>query len=129
MFLDRRETQGFLDLLDLAKDMAALDIEREAVEEVIYDPESIERLGGGWVAEEAMAIAVYCVFRYPQSYEKAVLAAVNHGGDSDSTGSVTGNIMGAFYGVKGISPHLLQGLELRELISHTAKRMKLHELV
>lgn len=32
----------------------------------------------------------------------AIIAAVNHNGDSDSTGSVTGNIMGAIYGYETI---------------------------
>jgi ADP-ribosylglycohydrolase len=30
--------------------------------------------------------------------ESALLAAVNHSGDSDSTGSVCGNLVGAMYG-------------------------------
>jgi ADP-ribosylglycohydrolase/5'(3')-deoxyribonucleotidase len=57
-------------------------------------PENIERLGGGWVGEEALAIALYCALCFPDNFEKAVLASVNHSGDSDSTGSITGNIMG-----------------------------------
>lgn len=32
----------------------------------------------------------------------AVLTAVNHDGDSDSTGAITGNIMGAIYGFEHI---------------------------
>jgi len=58
-------------------------------------PETIARIGEGWVAEEALAIALYCTLCYRNHFEKAVLPAVNHGGDSDSTGAITGNIMGA----------------------------------
>ena len=32
----------------------------------------------------------------------AIIAAVNHDGDSDSTGSITGNIIGAIYGYEAI---------------------------
>ena len=34
--------------------------------------------------------------------QEAIISAVNHDGDSDSTGSITGNIMGAIYGYEAI---------------------------
>ena len=37
------------------------------------------------MAEEALAIAVFCALAAPD-FESGVLTAVNHGGDSDSTG-------------------------------------------
>lgn len=62
------------------------------------DDYAIGLLGEGWTAEEAWAISLYCAIRYIDSIEDAIIAAVNHNGDSDSTGSITGNIMGAIYG-------------------------------
>ncbi len=62
------------------------------------DAENIRRLGEGWVAEETWAIALYCALRHKDSVRDALIAAVNHDGDSDSTGAVCGNIMGAIYG-------------------------------
>ncbi len=50
----------------------------------------MEHLGGGWVAEETLAIALYCTHRYFDDFERAIIASVNHAGDSDSTGAVTG---------------------------------------
>ncbi|WP_228644010.1 ADP-ribosylglycohydrolase family protein [Microtetraspora sp. AC03309] len=61
-------------------------------------PEAVESLGGAWVAEEALAIAVYCALVGGDDVERALLLAVNHSGDSDSTGAVCGNILGARYG-------------------------------
>ena len=58
--------------------------------------------GKGWVAEETLGIALYCALRYEDDYAAAVRAAVNISGDSDSTGSVTGAIMGAARGVEAI---------------------------
>ncbi len=66
------------------------------------DAENIRRLGEGWTGEEAWAIAIYCVVRHVDSIEDAILAAVNHDGDSDSTGAICGNIMGAIYGYEAI---------------------------
>lgn len=54
------------------------------------------------MAEEAWAISLYCAVRHIDSMRDAIIAAVNHDGDSDSTGSITGNIMGAIYGYEAI---------------------------
>lgn len=98
-------------LLDKALDVAC---------ENLPDDEAIKQLGEGWVAEETLAIAVYCVAKYFDSFEKAIIASVNHGGDSDSTGSVTGNIFGAIIGYDAIPNHFKQGLQLHDVICHVA---------
>lgn len=72
--------------------------------------------GGGWVAEETLAVAVYCALRYSDDFFKGVIAAVNHSGDSDSTGAVTGNILGAWLGCGAIEDKWKQNLELRSII-------------
>lgn len=84
------------------------------------DAENIESLGGGWVAEETLAIAIYCCLKYPDDFSRAVIAAVNHSGDSDSTGALTGNIMGAWLGYEKIDPVWLKDLELRNVIEEVA---------
>lgn len=66
------------------------------------DAENIRRLGEGWTGDEAWAIALYCAVRHIDSIEDAIISAVNHDGDSDSTGAVCGNIMGAIYGYEAI---------------------------
>ena len=59
-------------------------------------PESVEEIGGGWVAEEAFAIALYAVL-CADSFESGLRIAVTHGGDSDSTGAIAGNMLGLIY--------------------------------
>lgn len=66
------------------------------------DVEAIDNLGEGWVGEEAWAVALYCTIRHIDSVEDAIIASVNHNGDSDSTGAITGNIIGAIYGYEHI---------------------------
>jgi ADP-ribosylglycohydrolase len=61
-------------------------------------PETVERLGEGWVAEEALAISLYCALVARANFRRGLLLAVNHSGDSDSTGAITGNILGAHLG-------------------------------
>ena len=54
------------------------------------------------MAEETLAIAIYCSLKYQNDFSKGIIAAVNHSGDSDSTGAVTGNILGALLGFDAI---------------------------
>jgi ADP-ribosylglycohydrolase len=77
---------------------------------------AIALLGEGWVAEEALAISIYCAL-VARSFKHGVTLAVNHDGDSDSTGSITGNLLGAMLGLKAIPPEWLEPLELRETIT------------
>lgn len=69
----------------------------------ISDADAIRQLGEGWTGDEAWAISLYCALRHIDSMRDAIIAAVNHDGDSDSTGSITGNIMGAIYGYEAIT--------------------------
>ncbi len=86
----------------------------------VPDHDAIEQLGGGWTAEETLAIALYCVAKYPTDFERAIVASVNHSGDSDSTGSVTGNIIGAMLGRGAIPQHYIDNLELIDVIEEMA---------
>ena len=78
--------------------------------------EKVHSLGGGWVAEEALAIAVYAALSYPDSFKDAVILAVNHSGDSDSTGAICGNVMGLMHGEEGIPAEWVRQVELQDVI-------------
>jgi ADP-ribosylglycohydrolase len=82
-------------------------------------PALIESIGGGWIAEEALAISIYCAL-VSDDLESALILAVNHGGDSDSTGAITGNILGCLLGEQAIPKHWLETLELRDVIETVA---------
>lgn len=88
-------------------------------------PEDVEQLGGGWVGEEALAIALYCALQ-ARDFAHGVLLAVNHGGDSDSTGSLAGNLLGLIHGEAGIPAPWLEALELHDLIAEVATDLWLH---
>ena len=97
--------------------------QRELVERALYladndlsDIENITRLGEGKVGEETLAIAIYAVARHIDSFEDTLIAAVNHDGDSDSTGAVAGNIIGAIVGYEAIPVKFKEHLELHDVI-------------
>ncbi|MFJ9847438.1 ADP-ribosylglycohydrolase family protein [Kitasatospora sp. NPDC101155] len=99
--------------------------------------EKLQTLGAGWVAEEALAIGVYallartriqtyyigsqgtvCDPRPPRTpIEAAFLLSVNHSGDSDSTGSICGNLLGAHHGDVRLPQHWLEQVEGRTTIA------------
>jgi ADP-ribosylglycohydrolase len=76
---------------------------------------AVESLGGGWVAEEALAIAVYAALTFPapEQFLDALSLAVTHTGDSDSTGSICGNILGTWHGETALPPELVFAVEGR----------------
>lgn len=83
-------------------------------------PEGIAALGGGWIAEEALAIGLWCALM-ADSYEQGVVWAVNHSGDSDSTGLIAGHLLGIQLGVTAIPACWLSNLELRDVIERIAE--------
>lgn len=84
------------------------------------DIENIERLGGGWTGETALVIALYCAMKHTDSFEDALVAAVNHSGDSDSTGAICGTIMGLIHGYDAIPQYYKENLELLPLLKEVA---------
>lgn len=111
--------------------VAALGRARELAARGEPTASSVEALGGGWVAEEALAIAVYCALSVSKSsgedaFRRGLLLGVNHSGDSDSTGALVGNLLGATWGEEALPAMWLQGLEGRELIDRVANDLVRH---
>lgn len=80
---------------------------------------AIEALGEGWIAEETLSIGLYCALK-ASTPKAALVMAVNHKGDSDSTGAVCGNIVGAYYGIDALPQDWIKTLELEGFIRVTA---------
>lgn len=91
------------------------------VEEGAPSAERVERLGHGWIAEEALAIALYCALSHPTGLEAGLILAANHSGDTDSTAAIAGNVLGALLGPDAIPDRWLRALELREEIERLAR--------
>jgi ADP-ribosylglycohydrolase len=108
-----------------AETVSAVDSAIAAAEKLPATPEAVESLGAGWVAEEALAIALFCSLK-ANDFASGVLLAVNHGGDSDSTGSLTGNLLGTLMGVESIPTEWVDNLEGHEIIEEVARDLWLH---
>lgn len=108
---NKNDIDLFIELMNKAIKLSSTDIS---------DIDAIKELGEGWVAEEALAIAVYSCLKYSDNFENAVVCAINHDGDSDSTGSIAGNIIGAYLGEDAIPSYYLENLELKDVIVEIA---------
>lgn len=87
-------------------------------------PQVLALLGEGWNAEEALAMALYCALS-AADFRSGVELAVNHNGDSDSTGSMAGQLLGAWHGQNAIPATWLEPLELRTVIASIADDLTL----
>lgn len=108
---DRTSKETLIDLVDKAIRLS---------EEDKSDIDAINELGEGWVAEETLAIAIYSCLKYPNNFKDAIICSINHDGDSDSTGSVAGNIMGAHLGYEQIPLEYSNNVELKDEILELA---------
>ena len=81
---------------------------------------NIAELGEGWVAEEALAIGIYCALHHTWNFKAGVLEAINIAGDSDSTGSIAGNILGVLNGENAIPEKWRKNLREYKIVSQIA---------
>ena len=88
------------------------------------DEESaLNHIGQGWVGEEAVALALYCVLKYPDDYLMCIRRGANSDGDSDSIASIAGGIMGAKLGLDAIPQDWRNHCENADYIDDLAERM------
>lgn len=85
-------------------------------------PEQVEKVGAGWIAEECLAIAVYCALIAARTGDirTALLLSVNHSGDSDSTGATTGNLLGTLHGLSALPMDWAGAVEGRDVLVQVA---------
>lgn len=125
--------QQFRGLKDLPEFIALMEKAMElAATPSITTGKSLSRLGKGETCESVLAMSLYLTLRYQNDYFTAIHAAVNQNGDSDTAGSVTGNLLGAWLGyeaisyqldcVYGMQDFLGQHLEMHDLILDTVRR-------
>ncbi len=111
---DLGATAEIADMMRRAADLAFTDIP---------EVNAIHSIGGGWVGDEALAIAIYSVLRHPDDIRECLITAVNHSGDSDSTGAIAGNILGAYLGASAVPSDWAAKIELRDVIEDQADKM------
>lgn len=133
---------ALIERLERAVQLASVSGPEAATGRLLSPEDLVRERGEGWVAEEALAVALYAVLATaaPRDtaaeaagvlagaagvahFREAIALAVNHSGDSDSTGSIAGNILGAYYGEEGLPAEWLESLEAPEVIREMAGQL------
>lgn len=84
---------------------------------------ALTHLGEGWVGDEAIALALYCVLKYPNDYVSAVRRGANTDGDSDSIACIAGGILGARLGLEVIPADWRNRCERRDELLRLGTQM------
>ncbi len=87
--------------------------------------ENLISIGRGWVAEEAFCMSYYCALQYENDFKKAIRLAINHSGDSDSVGAITGGILGALGGYEFVPPEWVRRLREKKKLEQYFQRLKI----
>jgi len=85
--------------------------------------ESIPKLDKGATGAEVLAVGIFCALKFVFDFPCGLQAAVNHSGNSSSTGLVTGAILGTFLGDEAIPEKWVSGLEDSQKIIEIAEDM------
>lgn len=118
---DTKKTFGSIDNFDKYEEMLINAIELSHID--CNDESAICKIGAGWVGDEALAIAVFSCLKHPNDLKACLISAVNHSGDSDSTGAIAGNILGAWLGADCIPKDWEEKTELCNVIKEEASAM------
>lgn len=98
---------------DFDKQMELL---KKVIEEDLSVEQGLAKLGNGWIAEEAVAMALYAVIKNPNDFVQTVRSAVNISGDSDSVGTIAGGISGALLGIDAIPESWVEKLAQKGIL-------------
>lgn len=102
----------------------------EAISKALQLVESEEKpeqamsyLGDGWLAEEAVAKAVYCALVYQDDFEKAINFVILQDENRSGVASICGTILGGYLGSLEIPYSWIKDLELSDLMVYGADRL------
>jgi ADP-ribosylglycohydrolase len=83
------------------------------------------RINSGFYVIDTLEASLWCLIN-SSSFEEAVLKAVNLGGDTDTTGCVTGGLAGIYYGIGSIPRNWMEQLararEIEILFAHFSNK-------
>jgi len=113
----RRRVKEYASLPEGQETSAAIFVALQASRDAT--PEIVETLGGGWVAEEALSIALYACL-VATDLMHGLQVAVTHSGDSDSTGAIAGNMLAVMFPDQVDARPWVQEVECVDLIDQLA---------
>jgi ADP-ribosylglycohydrolase len=126
--LDRFSPEDLLPALELETHNQAGDFDRtlarlESALEMDSQDAALAHIGDGWVAEEAVLMALYCFLKSPDDFVATIRRGANTQGDSDSIASIAGGLSGAYLGVGALPAAWISRLEKSAYLWDVARRL------
>ncbi len=111
-----------MELVDEAKEtINAIDLGMRKGCSSRLDVSMLDSLGGGWIAEEALGIAIAATAACGGNTMDALATCAAIDGDSDSVASVTGTLCGALYGINDEVRALFKSIREHDLVQRVAE--------
>jgi ADP-ribosylglycohydrolase len=95
----------------------------EAALEMTNPDAALAHIGEGWVAEEAVLMALYCFTKSPDDFLATIRRGSNTEGDSDSIACIAGGISGAYLGISALPPEWVARVEKSPVLEDVAHRL------
>ena len=95
----------------------------EAALEMTSPDAALAHIGEGWVAEEAVLMALYCFCKSPDDFLTTIRRGANTQGDSDSIACIAGGISGAYLGIRALPPEWVERIEKSPYLADVAHRL------
>ena len=126
--LDRLPPEEMIPALELethgqVKDFDQALVRLEEALEMTAPDGALAHIGEGWVAEEAVLMALYCFLQSPDDFLATIRRGANTQGDSDSIASIAGGISGAYLGVGALPAAWITRLEKSQYLADVAHRL------
>jgi ADP-ribosylglycohydrolase len=84
---------------------------------------ALAHIGEGWVAEEAVIMALYCFLKSPDDFLATIRRGANIKGDSDSIACIAGGLNGAYLGIQALPSEWVSRVEKSEYLADLARRL------
>ena len=115
-------SEEFTQELYLYFEETPLHVELNSIINGIYKSKSIDEISSSGYAVFSLEAALWS-FYHTNSFESAILKAVNLGDDADTIGAITGQLAGAYYGTKGIPNNWISDLSMADNIISIANSL------
>ena len=126
--LDRLPPEDLLPALELETHSQAVEFDQaltrlEEALEMTSREAALHHIGEGWVAEEAVLMALYCFLQAPDDFLGTIRLGANTEGDSDSIACIAGGLSGAYLGMGALPTVWVNRLEKSEYLADVAQRL------
>jgi ADP-ribosylglycohydrolase len=126
--LDRLPPEDLIPALELETHSLTLDFDQaltrlEEALEMTAPQAALNHIGEGWVAEEAVLMALYCFLQSPDDFLATIRRGANTQGDSDSIASIAGGLSGAYLGLGALPAAWVARLEKSDYLADVAQRL------